>query len=51
LGSTGVHEGGFYPITDQGVTTGHIRSLGIADDTLEKYEADVIRICREAALK
>lgn len=50
-GSTGVHEGGFYPITDQGTTSGHIRSLGIADDTLEKYEADVIRICREAALE
>lgn len=48
-GSTGVHEGGFYPINDKATTPGHIRSLGIADDTLEKYREDVIRICRQAA--
>lgn len=48
-GSTGVHEGGFYPINDQAITPGHIRSLGIVEDTLDKYRDDVIRICREAA--
>jgi len=48
-GSTGVHEGGFHPITYGSPTPGHIPSLGIADDTLERYRDDVIRICREAA--
>lgn len=48
-GSTGVHEGGFYPILDKAAAHGHIRSLGIADDTLERYRDEVIEICQLAA--
>jgi len=48
-GSTGVHEGGFHPAAPQKPTFGHIPSLGIVDDTLSKYRATVIQICKTAA--
>lgn len=48
-GSTGVHEGGFYPEPPQKPTAGHIASLGIVDDTLTRCRDEVIEICRAAA--
>lgn len=48
-GSTGVHEGGFYPAPVAHPTFGHIPALGIVDDTLERHRAEVIAICRAAA--
>jgi hypothetical protein len=48
-GSSGVHEGGFYPATAQRPTFGHIPSLGIADDTLARYGDEIVRICLSAA--
>jgi hypothetical protein len=44
-GSSGVHEGGFYPAPAQRPTFGHIPSLGIADDTLARYSEEVIQVC------
>jgi hypothetical protein len=47
--STGVHERGFtYKVEGQEMP-GHIRSLGIVDDTLDRYRDDVIAVCRAAA--
>lgn len=48
-GSTGVHEGGFYPATPDPPTLGHISALGIVDDTLDRYTDQVVQICRAAA--
>ena len=47
--STGVHERGFSHLPMPEPTPGHIRSLGIVDDTLEKYQDEVIRVCRAVA--
>lgn len=46
--STGVHERGFTYQPMPTPTPGHIRSLGIVDDTLEKYKDEVIQACQAA---
>lgn len=48
-GSSGVHEGGFYPAPPQQPTFGHIPSLGIADDTLARYGDEVVQVCLRVA--
>jgi hypothetical protein len=48
-GSTGVHEGGFRPGPRPIPTFGHIPSLGIVDDTLERYADEIAAICHSAA--
>jgi len=47
-GSTGVHEGGFYPSVYKQPAFGHIPCITIADDTLEKYSGLVAQICKAA---
>lgn len=44
--STGVHERGYLFQEMPAPTAGHIRALGIVDDTLEKYPHEIERICR-----
>lgn len=48
-GSTGVHEAGFRPAPPLQPTPGHIPSLGIADDTLERHAPAIAAICQAAA--
>lgn len=48
-GSSGVHEGGFYPAPPQQPTFGHIPSLGIADDTIACNGNEVREICARIA--
>ena len=47
--STGVHERGFTYSPMPAPTPGHIRALGIVDDTLEKYREELIASCHNAA--
>lgn len=47
--STGVHERGFTFAPMREPTFGHIRALGIVDDTLERYRDEVVRVCRAIA--
>ncbi len=47
--STGVHERGFLYSQLPNPVPGHIRALGIVDDTLSLYREEIIRICRTAA--
>ncbi|NWF65736.1 MAG: hypothetical protein HXY38_15695, partial [Chloroflexi bacterium] len=47
--SSGVHERGYNNHLDpRAATFGHIPSIGIVDDTLERYRDDLIRACQEA---
>ncbi len=40
-GSTGVHEGGFYPVPDPtAVVAGHVPTLAVVGDTLTRYAAE-----------
>ena len=48
-GSTGVHEAGFRPAAPTTTAPGHIPSVSIVDDTLERYGDEIARICRMAA--
>ena len=47
--STGVHERGFTHTPMPDPTPGHIRALGIVDDTLDRYQPEIIAICHAAA--
>ncbi len=47
--STGVHERGFTYTPMPDPTPGHIRALGIVDDTLDTHREDIIQACRTAA--
>lgn len=46
--STGVHEGGFRYKHDGAATPGHIPSVGIVDDTLNRYGDELIALCKAA---
>lgn len=48
--STGVHERGFTYKQVGPVTHGHIVSIGIADDTMQRYADEVIAACKAAVI-
>jgi hypothetical protein len=46
--SSGVHEFGYLYAPMPAPSAGHIRALGIVEDTIAKYPDDVIRACQAA---
>jgi hypothetical protein len=48
-GSTGVHEGGWYPAPPDRTEEGRIPTVVIAGDTLAGHGEELLRRCRSAA--